>query len=277
MRAAREPGIVIQAAAAMTLEELHVLGFAILTAASLRESLALLPRFHGLLTDGPCWEIREGDEAFSARFVWPGARPLEVRVRIEHALALMLRGLRQTIGCAAVPIEVRLRHAAPRDTSVHRAFFDPAPIRWESDHDELWFPAGILGVAPRAANPAMFAYFMEQLERQVPVPGRLSLADRIREELMRELPSGIPNAPRIARRLGMSERALRRGLAEGCASYRNLLHEVQLARARKLLENPHLSVNDVALAVGFSDPTAFSRAYKRWTGRPPGACRRNRE
>lgn len=81
----------------------------------------------------------------------------------------------------------------------------------------------------------------------------------------------------IARRLGMSERSLARGLMAEGTSYRALLQQVQGERARNLLRSPSATAASVAYRMGYSDPAAFSRAFASWTGETPGAWKATRK
>ena len=78
---------------------------------------------------------------------------------------------------------------------------------------------------------------------------------------------------RVARELGMSERTLRRRLAESGVSFQGVLDGLKKNRALELLANPQMSVEQIAFAVGFTDPHNFRRAFRRWTGSTPGMLR----
>lgn len=80
---------------------------------------------------------------------------------------------------------------------------------------------------------------------------------------------------RVARELGMSERTLRRRLAESGTSFQTVLDGLKKNRALELLANPQMSVEQIAFAVGFTDPHNFRRAFRRWTGSTPGTLRKD--
>ena len=88
--------------------------------------------------------------------------------------------------------------------------------------------------------------------------------------LIRELlPTGHPTIDRAAQRLGTPVRTLQRRLHHAGLSYSELLDEVRCDAACRLLTNPRARVADIARALGFSDPSNFSRAFVRWTGISP--------
>ncbi len=81
---------------------------------------------------------------------------------------------------------------------------------------------------------------------------------------------------RVAQRLNVSARTLQRRLQEVGTSYTKLVDEIRFKSARRLLVSPHTSITDVAAAVGYTDPSSFSRSFARWSGMQPKAYRRLR-
>jgi len=93
------------------------------------------------------------------------------------------------------------------------------------------------------------------------------------ERVLRQKLHGPNPISKVARALGMSERTLRRRLAESGVSFQSLLDGLRKNRALELLGNRHVSVEQIAFAVGFTDPHNFRRAFRRWTGSTPAALR----
>ena len=85
-----------------------------------------------------------------------------------------------------------------------------------------------------------------------------------------------PMIKRVAQRLNVSVRTLQRRLQEGGTSYTKLVDEIRFKSARRLLDSPRTSITDVAAAVGYTDPSSFSRSFARWSGMQPNAYRRLR-
>lgn len=99
------------------------------------------------------------------------------------------------------------------------------------------------------------------------------IAARIRRLLGDDFRSDMPGFDDLARQLNMSERTLRRRLDREGTSYQRIKDTVRREAAIAYLENPEMTVSDVAELLGFSDPSAFHRSFKRWTGRSPGDYR----
>lgn len=87
------------------------------------------------------------------------------------------------------------------------------------------------------------------------------------------LATGEANIDRVARELGLSRQTLYRRLKSEDITFEHLLDELRHKLALKLLRDEHLAVKQAAWRLGFSDPAAFSRAFKRWTGSAPSFAR----
>lgn len=90
------------------------------------------------------------------------------------------------------------------------------------------------------------------------------------------LATRYPTIDVIAERLGVPVRTLQRRFGEQAKSYRELVDSVRCERACQLLQEDGTRVNDVARAVGYADPSSFSRAFRRWTGISPKRFRRQK-
>jgi AraC-like DNA-binding protein len=103
--------------------------------------------------------------------------------------------------------------------------------------------------------------------------GPASPLDRVREILAEELQTGEPKLERVAQRLATSERSLRRRLEEAGTSFRALLDETRAELARTWVADRRVPLSEIAFLLGFSEPSAFHRAFKRWTGSTAAAWR----
>lgn len=123
-------------------------------------------------------------------------------------------------------------------------------------------------------NDALWAQIESGLrDRFAPdVPGR-TLSTRVRQALVDGLPGGQVTADQIARALALSKRSLQRRLSEEGESFKHILEDTRRAMALNFLQNSDMSVHEIALLLGFRDPTSFFRAFRSWTGRTPLAVR----
>jgi len=273
MRQVRDDGLPIAIGKTFALADYPILGFTVMTAPSCREALRRVIRFSAIVTTSGRWSLDEsgGD----ARLCWhrEGRRDLGHRAANESLVAELVYALRQVVGQEVPIVGVSFQHAAPRDTRAHREHFG-CRIAWDAERDEILLSRAVLDAVPRAANGALFAHFEAQAEHALAgLAISDSLAERVRRAIEVALPAGEPAASAIAKQLAMSERSLRRGLAIEGTSFRAIVDAVRSARAEQLLARGRASLAEIALALGFSELSAFSRAFKRWTGLTPGRAR----
>ena len=107
------------------------------------------------------------------------------------------------------------------------------------------------------------------------VPGQDgTYTEQIRRYLKKSLPK-LPNYEHIADALGLGTQTLRRRLAQEGCDYRQIKHELLRDLAIELLAEPDLDIKQIAYQLGFSEPSAFIRSFKKWTGSSPGEYRRH--
>jgi AraC-like DNA-binding protein len=272
MRAVRDPGLPIAVAKRFSIEQYPVLGFAVMTAPTVREAIQRVVRFGALVSDSGKWELEEREEA--AHLTWVRAGPLRLghRVANESAIAEFFHAARQVIGPRAAALAVSFRHPKPEAVSAHQQHFGVRPA-WGAPADKIVLPLALLDAAPRLANPALSDYFVRLgAERLKSQQAEETLQARVARTIAEELADGEPSLTRVARRLGLAERTLRRELSEEGVPFRALVESVRRERAEVLLKQA-VSLAEIAFSLGFSDLSAFSRAFKRWTGRAPSQAR----
>ncbi len=98
---------------------------------------------------------------------------------------------------------------------------------------------------------------------------RSDIQARVRAELLREFPSGSVTKESIAKKLCMSPRTLQLKLAKTNTTFHEVVDQTRLALARGYIDSSAASITEIAYLLGFSDPSNFSRAFKRWTGHSP--------
>ena len=169
-------------------------------------------------------------------------------------------------------MSVRFRHPAPSTIAPHRAHFR-CSVRFDADADAIDFDADTIALETRLGDAGLSAFLLAELEQLRDRRAERSLAEQVRDAITDALCEGVPDRQRIARRLAMSERTLHRRLQEEGLAYRALVDQARRSTAEALLVLPDHTLAEVAFLTGFSDQSAFSRAFKRWSGQTPGAFR----
>jgi AraC-like DNA-binding protein len=272
MRATRAIDLPLRFATTTRLEHLGVLGFAIQTAPTLLEALERVERFQSLTSNSGFSAVtHERDEV---RIAWQRHTTrldLGVRVANEIVIAQQLVLARQ-LGLRG-PRRVTFRHRAPADVEAHLRFFG-CPVTWGAAHDAALWPhewlARPLPLADVGLNRFIGEQAAQRLRERSSDEGGL---EAIRREIERRLPSADVSIDQVAPALGRSPRALQRALGAEGTTFRRLVDEVRRHRAEVLLQAGTLSLSEVALLLGFSELSAFSRAHRRWFREPARARR----
>ena len=170
------------------------------------------------------------------------------------------------------PLRVDLAYPAP----VHADYYDRVfhcPVRFSQVENAFVFDPALFARPLATADPIGHRQLLEFLAFNRARSREAAEVIESVERVLRPKLGGRHAIPDIARELGMSERTLRRRLAESGVSFQALLDGLKKNRALELLANPDLPVAQISSAVGFTDPHNFRRAFRRWTGSTPGALR----
>lgn len=188
------------------------------------------------------------------------------------ALAMVLRRFSHITG-GWRPDQVTLRRAPTQDPALAARLFGPS-VRWAQPEDCAWLTEATWRRPIPNADPRLAQMLAEYADSLGPAPS--GLEGRVRTVLDRLLPTGHADIDHVAPTLGMSRRTLQRRLGEEGLSFRRILSDLRQNRALRLLQDPALTLVEVALLLGYADETAFQRAFRRWRGTSPGRWRRAR-
>ncbi len=245
--------------------------YAALSSETLGECIERSGRYLRLLHDRlNTWLVVEGERASQGCDMPPPLRFPPAAV--DFFLAVMvLMGRRISPGWN--PLQVRFAYPEPSDTAEHVRVFQ-STLRFGATDSCLVFSAERLA-APMPKADARLCTILdrhaEQLLEQLPAADRL--VDQVRQLVLSELRGGEPTNQRIARKLALSTRTLRRRLQEEGTTFKQILEELRRDMALRYLSERQLSPGEVAYLLGFSTPSAFHKAFKRWTGVTPAQAR----
>ncbi len=179
-------------------------------------------------------------------------------------------GLRQD-GADRTPIELCFDCPEP---AYARAYRDRLPaLRFSAGINALRFPVEFLDQPLNSADPVTARLVTQQCEQELTQLGYTGdLLAQVRALLSSER-DGYPDLEAVAAALRLSSRTLKRRLQERGFGYQQLLDEARRRDALRLLDDASLSIEQIALRVGYSDPANFTRAFRKWTGRAPSVYR----
>lgn len=190
----------------------------------------------------------------------------------ENALASTIVMARRMTR-SEIPVEaVYFRHAPGETGDAYRRIFGERVV-FGAPVDALVIPSECLESPLIQADPALASILERHVRMILTRPPPVTLRARAARLIESELEGRAPQIEDVARRLHMSARTLRRLLNDEGCSFRDVLTEVQREVAFRHLCDPGIPIGEVSYRIGFSDPNAFHRAFKRWTGRTPGEFR----
>ena len=249
------------------------LGHAMATARTLRGSLERLMRDILVISDTLEYDLQVGADGAAVRLLGRTGPRRGMQVSNECAFTAMTTVLRSCVGAPLRASLVTFRHAPPPTTQDHEEYFG-CPVRFETTEDALHLPASALKMHTRPADAGLSDYLLAQLDDlHREQGGDRSVVERVRAAVADTLCDGAPTKSEVASRLAMSERTLHRRLADHDQTFQQVVDEVRLDIARSLLADGGPPLGEVAFFTGFAGQSAFTRAFRRWTGSTPPAYR----
>jgi len=250
-----------------------VLDYATRSSATLGEGLQRLVHYHRILHDVAVVQLSvDGDRAHLTHAL-PEPAGVLPRHPAEFIVATWIVVARQATGTDLAPVEVRFRHSPPNDRTEHARLFR-APICFNSSVNGVVLPRHSLDLPLAKSDPGLcvvlerhLAALLEKMPRTTP------FSVRVRELIARDLATAAPSATAAARKLHMSRRTLQRLLETEGTTFTELVDDLRRDLATRYLREPGIAIAEVAFLLGFSEASAFHRAFKRWQGTTPSLYR----
>jgi AraC-like DNA-binding protein len=192
----------------------------------------------------------------------------------EFAMAVAVGLIRLMVGSQWTPVEVQFAHAEPRQTSEHARVFR-APVSFGCATNALAIEPELVERQVPAADerlyPVLRRYLDNVLKEMPREDGLLASTRRIVGELLRD---GDPTLAQVARKLEIGPRTLQRRLKEEGIDFKALVDDTRHRFSLNYLRDRKHTLTEIAYLLGYSEVSAFNRAFKRWTGSTPSDYRR---
>jgi AraC-like DNA-binding protein len=261
MRALLRPSLPIEFGSTIRTADMGIYGIAIHTAPTVFDALARSVRFQRLMTTGARVYLESTDS--SVRWLWNSSEPrtLGVRVRNEIVLTEHVAVMRSTIQ-GVKPQRVCFAHVRPVESQAHERYFN-CPVDWSASEDSVSWNVKDMQ-RPLGVDLTVSLFIEREAERRLGLLPKEGTLDLVRDAIAHRLTSGNVELTSVAAAIGRTPRALRRELVARGEPYRRLLDEVRRQRAVEMAAEGKHSMTQIALRVGFSEVSAFSRAWRRW-------------
>ena len=251
---------------------MNALGYSWMASDSLRDALTRMARYGRLVTTVAEMKLEEFDDHFSFEIHPRIGRPDVPNEAIDAALATFVYMCRVSYGDDFHPLRVATQRPEFDDPTRYLEYFH-APVEFSAPVNILCFSKESLEAHLRTANPRLARINDRVVTQYLAQFDKGSMTMRVRAKLIDLLSAGNVTQQEVADSLHMSLRTLQRKLSEENTSYKELLDETRRELANQYLRQATLSVSEVTYLLGFSEPSNFSRAFKRWTGRTPSEFR----
>src|SRR5262249_28507902 len=249
--------------------EIGLLYYVAASSDTLDHALQRAERYSALVNEGISLRYLVGPEtAISLGYI--GVKRRSDRHQIEFWLTAIVRICRQLTNRHLLPRRVAFAHPRAGEAAELTTFFG-CDVDFATDRDEAVFPASFgqtpMGHADPYLNKMLIGYCEAALShRRV---GRGSFRPDLENAIAPLLPHGQARAGEVARPLGMSQRTLARRLAAEGLTFAGVLDELKADLAKRYLRDGDLSISQIAWLLGYREVSAFTHAFKRWTGKPP--------
>jgi AraC-like DNA-binding protein len=255
------------------LREMGLLYYVLTSSDTVIDALRRAVRYAVLANEGALHQCVVGRQIRVA-FKYVGVSRHLDRHQSEFWMLLIVRVIRQLTGLRVCARRVRLVHARQKTPEDLASFFG-TDVKFGAPVDEITFApaigsAGVVSADPYL-NKLLVAHYEDALVRRRVSRG--SFQTVVENAIVPLLPHAEARIDEVARRLGLSQRTLARRLSEEGLTFSALLARLRHELADRYLADGDTSISQIAWLLGYQEDSAFSKAYKRWTGKAPRAVR----
>lgn len=271
-RAVEDPFLGFHLAPAPDLRALGLVYYVVASSDTFGAAWRAGARYTSLVNEGVLLGYREG-ATIDLTFDYVGVARHVDRHQIEFCMAALLRLCRQLTGRALTPRRVSFIHHRNDDPSELAAFFG-CKIEFGARTDRMTFDAAVKDISIVSADPYLNELLKENAERALSRRQRSNgFRSDVENAMIRQLPHGSAGAADIAKSLGVSARTFARRLADEGTTFSEIRETLRRALARQYLADRGVTISHVAWLLGYREVSAFTHAFKRWTGRTPRQAR----
>ena len=252
---------------------LQGMGLAILASSTLYDALKRLVRFAHIFHTGANLSLVDRDPYVDLEVRHQEERERDlVWASEDFAIGIGIVMCRITLGEYFSPFEIECRRPTPADPDRYCSVLGTR-VQFEREFNRVRYVKSDILEQLASANPELARVNDEQAEAYLASYTPVSTSRAVANKIIEHLPDGPPSQKDIAEAMHVSNRTLQRKLKEEGTSFIDLLQDARLSLAKKYLAQPQRSIVEIAYLLGFSEPSTFSRAFKRWTGHAPAEYR----
>jgi len=268
------PDIGFRVGSSMDLADIGALGHAVEAAPTVGQGLALWSRYLFVLAHGNLIRIDVGQDIAVVSWAYTEMYPGLHEQDTEIAVSCIARTVAKLSGRSVNPSQVEFQHTRPDHAPRMDAFF-ACPVLFGRRGNRLLYPKGCLNLANPKSDPSLLEaldfYLAERIKLREEQENNLQ--NKVRHFIANSLSDGTPEIGPIAAILGMSARTLQRRLAAQNIVFSDLVDAARYDIAVEYVRHSEYNLTEIALMLGYSEQSAFSRAFRRWTNCSPQQAR----
>lgn len=267
-----DPAFALRAAECWHPSHFKALGYAWLASGSLYTALGRLERFICIPAGQALIKCQDTEAGLCVIYESGRGDNSLGHTMADFGLSLIISMCRVNMGGAVQLYSVNLKRSQPLDSSPYERFFQ-CDITFGAKADGFVLPWSVANRPLLTANADFAQIFDDILVGELEKISGADLVHRCKRYLIDNISSGEPSEDRLAEDMAMSRRTLQRKLAEHGLTYRIILDKIRHDMALKYLGTPDKSLTEIAFLLGFSEQSAFARAFRRWSGISPSTYR----
>lgn len=248
-----------------TMSVLGLVGSLMQSSPDLLSAFDTMTHYIDLATDMIVFGVKQNEQevvlTYKPKPLWVKTGSVSIRHSMEQSMAGTLHVFGLLTGKKIKPIKVIFEHKRGGDLEEYLRVFG-SEVRFNGIGNQLVFAKDELSTPILSSDRSLFAFF-EKILKEKKSSRHLPLKEQIRQLIRTEFQGLIPSMEVVATRLNMTPRTMQRKLAAEGVSFRSIVHGVQHETATQLFRLKG-NVSQVAEFLGYSDPSAFRRAYKKW-------------
>lgn len=256
-------------------KHLGIIAYIAQSSDTLSEALSRYHDFHRLIYDGTPLKVDIQQDTLSIRW---DELPVHLTTQVtdEIAIALLIKFLRLYLELEHIHIhEVHFRHPAPKHLALYERFFH-CKVKFSQTTVKIILPIQVLNSPIKQADQTLHKLLMQQAhDLLAKLPNSTQLDERLQQSILKGLQKNNYQIEFIAQQLKMSVRQLQRHLQQQNTTFQQRVQQVRQLLATQYLQDPYLSLQDIALLLSYSEQSAFQRAFKQWMGLTPQQWRVN--
>lgn len=264
----QKPAVGLQIARLIEPAHIGIMGYLGLSCQNLGEALSRFEHYHRLAYDCNDLQIQAIDQSIEISWGIDAGKPGQLAD--ETAIALFTNITQQLIAPATLQLNrVEFVNLPPANTHIYEQYFG-CPVFFEADKTRIRIPVSTLAIPINRADDTLKQLLENQaaaLMHELPQHDRFD--QQLQQYITQAVQQGDIQIKRIAVKMGLSVRSLQRELVKRGYSFQQRLAQVRETLAKQYLQDPNLSLIDIALLLAYSEQSAFQRAFKQWTAQTP--------